>query len=115
MLGIDVAKDPEGVKRRIGYMSQRFSLYDDLTVAQNLRFFGGVYGLRGKEAREREAWAVHMADLEGKEDRLTGELPGRLEAAAGPRLRGPAPARASSSSTSRRAASTRSRAAASGG
>ncbi|MGE5126292.1 MAG: ABC transporter ATP-binding protein, partial [Betaproteobacteria bacterium] len=76
VLGIDVARDPEGVKRRIGYMSQRFSLYDDLTVAQNLRFFGGVYGLRGKEAREREAWAVQMADLEGKQDRLTGELPG---------------------------------------
>jgi ABC-2 type transport system ATP-binding protein len=76
VLGVDVAKDPEGVKRRIGYMSQRFSLYDDLTVAQNLRFFGGVYGLRGTEAREREAWAVHMSGLEGKEGRLTGELPG---------------------------------------
>lgn len=76
ILGIDVGQDPEGVKRRIGYMSQRFSLYDDLTVAQNLRFFGGVYGLRGREAREREAWAVHMAGLEGKEGRLTGELPG---------------------------------------
>ena len=76
VLGIDVARDPEGVKRRIGYMSQRFSLYDDLTVAQNLRFFGGVYGLHGRAASEREAWAVHMADLEGKEDRLTGELPG---------------------------------------
>ena len=74
--GIDVAKDPEGVKRRIGYMSQRFSLYDDLTVAQNLRFFAGVYGLRGKQAREREAWAVQMADLDGKQQRLTGELPG---------------------------------------
>ncbi len=76
VLGIDVGRDPEAVKRRIGYMSQRFSLYDDLTVAQNLRFFGGVYGLRGSKAREREAWALHMADLEGKEDRLTGELPG---------------------------------------
>jgi ABC-2 type transport system ATP-binding protein len=76
VLGVDVAKDPEGVKRRIGYMSQRFSLYDDLTVAQNLRFYGGVYGLRGALAREREAWAVHMAGLDGKEDRLTGELPG---------------------------------------
>ena len=75
VLGVDVAKDPEGVKRRIGYMSQRFSLYDDLTVAQNLRFFGGVYGLRGREAREREAWALHIADLDGKQDRLTGELP----------------------------------------
>jgi ABC-2 type transport system ATP-binding protein len=76
VLGTDVARDPEGVKRKIGYMSQRFSLYDDLTVAQNLSFFAGVYSLRGPLAREREAWAVHMAGLEGKEDRLTGELPG---------------------------------------
>jgi ABC-2 type transport system ATP-binding protein len=74
--GVDVVADPEGVKRSIGYMSQRFSLYDDLTVAQNLRFFGGVYGLAGTEAAEREAWAVQTADLAGKEDRLTGELPG---------------------------------------
>ena len=76
VLGVDVARDPEGVKRSIGYMSQRFSLYDDLTVGQNLRFFGGVYGLRGALAREREAWAIEMAGLEGKEGRLTGELPG---------------------------------------
>jgi len=76
VLGTDVARDPEGVKRRIGYMSQRFSLYDDLTVVQNLRFFGGVYGLRGEAARERAAWALRMAGLEGKEGRLTGELPG---------------------------------------
>jgi ABC-2 type transport system ATP-binding protein len=76
VLGTDVAQDPEGVKRKIGYMSQRFSLYDDLTVGQNLRFFGGVYGLHGEVAREREAWAVHMAGLEGKQGRLTGELPG---------------------------------------
>jgi ABC-2 type transport system ATP-binding protein len=76
VLGTDVAQDPEGVKRKIGYMSQRFSLYDDLTVGQNLRFFGGVYGLHGEVAREREAWAVHMAGLEGKQRRLTGELPG---------------------------------------
>jgi len=76
VLGTDVARDPEGVKRKIGYMSQRFSLYDDLTVGQNLRFFGGVYGLHGASAREREAWAIHMAGLEGKEGRLTGELPG---------------------------------------
>src|SRR5512139_189839 len=76
VLGTDVAKDPEGVKRKIGYMSQRFSLYDDLTVAQNLRFFGGVYGLTGTAARERQAWALRMSGLEGKEGRLTGELPG---------------------------------------
>ena len=76
VLGIDVAKDPEGVKRRIGYMSQRFSLYNDLTVAQNVRFFGGVYGLRGEVARERQEWALGMAGLLGKEHRLAGELPG---------------------------------------
>jgi ABC-2 type transport system ATP-binding protein len=76
VLGLDVASDPEGVKRRIGYMSQRFSLYEDLTVRSNLRFFGGVYGLRGQELRDREAWAVEMAGLEGKEDVLTGELAG---------------------------------------
>src|SRR3954449_9154136 len=43
--GIDVSRDPEGVKRRIGYMSQRFSLYEQLTVDQNITFFGGIYGL----------------------------------------------------------------------
>jgi ABC-2 type transport system ATP-binding protein len=76
VLGIDVARDPEAVKRRIGYMSQRFSLYEDLSVRQNIRFFGGVYGLRGDRLREREAWAVEMAGLEGKEELLTGDLPG---------------------------------------
>lgn len=76
VLGIDVSKDPEQVKRRIGYMSQRFSLYEDLTVAANVRFFGGVYGLRGARLRERESWAMHMAGLEGMEHRLTGDLPG---------------------------------------
>ncbi|HEX4954161.1 MAG TPA: ABC transporter ATP-binding protein [Thermoanaerobaculia bacterium] len=76
VLGFDVAREPEAVKRSIGYMSQRFSLYEDLTVAANLRFFGGVYGLRGKEARERQDWAVALAGLDGLEDRLTRELAG---------------------------------------
>src|SRR5881296_2765402 len=74
--GVDVAKNPEGVKRQIGYMTQRFSLYEDLTIRQNLRFYGGVYGLSGKALREREAWAVRQASLEGKEDLLAGSLPG---------------------------------------
>ena len=73
--GIDVAAEPERVKRRIGYMTQRFSLYDDLPVEQNLRFFGGIYGLRGAELAEREAWALRMADLEGKQAEITGSLP----------------------------------------
>ena len=76
VLGIDVAKDPEALKRRIGYMTQRFSLYDDLTVIQNLRFFGGVYGLTGAAMRDREQWAVVTAGLQGKEDLLTQSLPG---------------------------------------
>ncbi len=76
VLGIDVARQPEEVKRRIGYMTQRFSLYEDLTVAQNLEFFGGVYGLRGGRFEERRAWAAKMAGLEGKQDGLTRALPG---------------------------------------
>jgi ABC-2 type transport system ATP-binding protein len=76
VLDIDVAKDPEAVKRRIGYMTQRFSLYDDLTVEQNLDFFGGVYGLRGARLAERKAWAAATAGLEGKSELLTHDLPG---------------------------------------
>ena len=76
ILGLDVAKDPEGVKRRIGYMTQRFSLYDDLTVDQNLEFFGGVYGLHGENFKARRYWATSMSGLEGKEHLLTRSLPG---------------------------------------
>jgi len=76
VLGIDIAKDPEGVRRRIGYMTQRFSLYDELTVRQNLNFFAGVYGLRGPAKAERLVWAIRMADLGGKEDLATRSLPG---------------------------------------
>ncbi len=76
VLGVDVARRPEEVRRRIGYMTQRFSLYEDLTVRQNLRFYGGVYGLSGSALREREAWAVEVAGLAGMEDRLTGALAG---------------------------------------
>src|SRR5918999_5825312 len=53
--GIDVARDPEAVKQRIGYMSQRFSLYELLTVDQNIRFFGGIYGLDAAKLAERRA------------------------------------------------------------
>jgi ABC-2 type transport system ATP-binding protein len=76
VLSIDVARDPEAVKRRIGYMSQKFSLYDELTVADNLRFFGGVYGLSGAKARERERWAIEMAGLSGMEAMRTRDLAG---------------------------------------
>jgi ABC-2 type transport system ATP-binding protein len=76
VLGLDVGKDAEPLKRRIGYMTQRFSLYDDLTVIQNLEFFGGVYGLHGKALADRVKWALATTTLEGKEDLLTRSLPG---------------------------------------
>lgn len=74
--GFDVAREPDRVKEHIGYMSQRFSLYPDLTVAENIRFYGGIYGLTGQRLRERGAWAVEMAGLKGREDHLTRELAG---------------------------------------
>ncbi|MDR1991083.1 MAG: ABC transporter ATP-binding protein [Acidobacteriaceae bacterium] len=74
--GIDVARDPEGVKRRIGYMSQRFSLYEQLTVDQNIRFFAGVYGLTGARLDERRRFVLQMAGLEGREQTRTRELAG---------------------------------------
>lgn len=76
VLGVDVVRDPETVKRSLGYMSQRFSLYDDLTVEENLRFFGGVYGLHGARLAARIEEAASLADLSGKESRLARELPG---------------------------------------
>src|SRR5512140_3318227 len=76
VLGIDVSRAPDRAKRNIGYMSQKFSLYEDLSVIQNLRFFGGVYGLHGARLAERMAWAVEMAGLTGKENLLTRSLPG---------------------------------------
>jgi ABC-2 type transport system ATP-binding protein len=76
VLGLDAGRQAEELRRRIGYMTQRFSLYDDLTVGQNLRFFGGVYGLRGAAFEQRREWAVRTAGLTGKLDQLTRSLPG---------------------------------------
>ena len=72
--GIDVGTDPEGVKRRIGYMSQRFSLYEKLTVDQNIAFFAGIYGLAGNRLAARREFALEMAGLRGRESMLTGAL-----------------------------------------
>ena len=74
--GVDVATDPEGVKARIGYMSQRFSLYELLTVDQNIRFFGGLYGLTPARLAERRAYVLDMAGLRGRQDGLTRDLAG---------------------------------------
>ena len=74
--GVDVSRDPEGVKRRIGYMSQRFSLYELLTVDQNIRFFGGIYGLDGATLAERRKFVLDMAGLAGRENTLARDLAG---------------------------------------
>ena len=74
--GIDVAADPEAVRRRIGYMSQKFSLYEDLSVAENLRFFGGIYGVTDKDIDARLHYAIDMAGLAGREDALVANLAG---------------------------------------
>ena len=73
---VDVTRDPEGVKRRIGYMSQRFSLYEALTVDQNIRFYGGIYGLDGAALEARRGFVIEMSGLRGREDTLTRDLAG---------------------------------------
>jgi ABC-2 type transport system ATP-binding protein len=74
--GVDVKRDPEGVKRRIGYMSQRFSLYELLTVDQNIAFFGGIYGLDAARLAARRRFVIEMAGLQGREQTLARDLAG---------------------------------------
>jgi len=74
--GIDVGRDPEGVKQRIGYMSQKFSLYEALTVDENIRFFGGVYGLDRARLDARRRFVLDMAGLAGRERTRTADLAG---------------------------------------
>jgi len=74
--GVDVGRDPEGVKRRIGYMSQRFSLYERLTVDQNIRFFGGIYGLDRARLDARRRFVLEMAGLGGRENTHAADLAG---------------------------------------
>jgi ABC-2 type transport system ATP-binding protein len=73
--GLDVATKSEEIRQRIGYMSQKFSLYEDLRVVENLRFFAGLYSVPARDVPERIAWAVTMAGLEGRERAITGSLP----------------------------------------
>lgn len=77
--GYSVMNEPDKVKLNIGYMSQKFSLYNDLTVEENIRFFGGVYGLNDDVLEERKKWALEIANLKGKETILTGSLPGGIK------------------------------------
>ncbi|HNX50780.1 MAG TPA: ABC transporter ATP-binding protein [Thermoanaerobaculaceae bacterium] len=75
VLGLDIARQSAAIKQRIGYMSQRFSLYTDLTVDENLRFWGGTYGLSGQRLAERADWAVLAAGLGERRRTLVRELP----------------------------------------
>ena len=72
--GLDVRTQTDAVKQRIGYMSQLFSLYGDLTVDENIAFFAGLYGVRGERLEARRSWVLRMAGLEDHHGQLTAEL-----------------------------------------
>jgi ABC-2 type transport system ATP-binding protein len=74
--GFDVAREPEKVKQQIGYMSQKFSLYDDLRVEENIDFFSGLYGVPDELRRERKEYVLRMAGLEARREALTNQLAG---------------------------------------
>lgn len=75
VVGWDVATQHEEIKKNIGYMSQKFSLYEDLTVGENLDFFGGVYALDPSKKEERDNWVLKMAGLSHMKQTITGDLP----------------------------------------
>jgi ABC-2 type transport system ATP-binding protein len=74
--GFDVISQSEEIKQNIGYMSQKFSLYDDLTVEENINFFSGIYSVPGSKKEARKEWALEMAGLKDKRSTLTNTLPG---------------------------------------
>jgi len=74
--GYDVRNEAEEIKKHIGYMSQRFSLYETLTAEENIDFFSGIYGVPSDKKSERKDWALRMAGLEDRKNALTGTLPG---------------------------------------
>lgn len=74
VLGVDVVRHPDRVKRRIGYMSQKFALFEDMTVDENLRFYAGVYDLPAERFAAQREYVLRMADLVGREDELTRNL-----------------------------------------
>lgn len=73
--GFDVYKETEQIKENIGYMSQKFSLYEDLTVRENIRFYGGIYGLSRKSIKQKTKEIVERLDLQKNVDKVVGDLP----------------------------------------
>lgn len=73
--GFDIYKDREKIKKNIGYMSQKFSLYEDLTIVENIRFYGGIYGLSSKDIKERTAKLIEELDLGDVKDKLIKDIP----------------------------------------
>lgn len=77
--GFDIMTESEEIKKNIGYMSQKFSLYDDLTVEENIAFFGGIYGVTGKRLEKRRKWVLDMAGLKEKKGHVTRTLAGGVK------------------------------------
>ena len=73
--GISVNDNPEHIKNQIGYMSQKFSLYQDLTVEENINFYGGIYGLTPSEIRDKKEWILNKLGLAGQQKMLTAQIP----------------------------------------
>jgi len=74
--GFDIMRQSEEIKKNIGYMSQKFSLYEDLTVEENIDFFSGIYSVPASRAGERKEWVISMAGIEERRNAITGTLPG---------------------------------------
>ena len=73
--GFDIVREQKKIKRTTGYMSQRFSLYNDLTVEENIDFYSGIYGVPSRKMRQRKDWVIEMAGLDTFKDHLTRTLP----------------------------------------
>ncbi len=73
--GFDIYKQTEGIKKNIGYMSQKFSLYEDLTILENIQFFGGIYGLSNRQIKEKSQELIGQLDLQNEANKLVGSLP----------------------------------------